>query len=119
MCGDVCLFLITVFGSHEVSKPLASLEVLFCIKTQVGGSLCFRFYDKTRNDWHSRDSFTKMPGKYDMVHLDYSAKVMTHYYNFITIIFIEASHAGRCDMVHRRFSATIVSHYYHSIFLFQ
>lgn len=33
-----------------------------------------KFYDKTRNDWVNREFFTKVPGKYDLVHLDYSAK---------------------------------------------
>ncbi|KAK7114291.1 hypothetical protein V1264_000374 [Littorina saxatilis] len=33
-----------------------------------------KFQDKTKNDWSQKDSFVKVPGKYDMVHLDYSAK---------------------------------------------
>lgn len=32
-----------------------------------------KFLDKTKNDWDRRDSFEKVPGKYDMVFMDYSA----------------------------------------------
>lgn len=31
-----------------------------------------KFDDKTRNDWDDRENFEKVPGKYDLVHLDYS-----------------------------------------------
>lgn len=31
----------------------------------------YRFKDKTRNDWANRDSFEKIKGKYDLVHIDY------------------------------------------------
>ena len=35
---------------------------------------CFcRFYDKSRNQWADRKKFVKVPGKYDLVELDYSA----------------------------------------------
>ena len=30
-----------------------------------------KFYDKTQNDWEDRDDFVKVPGKYDMVSIDY------------------------------------------------
>ncbi|KAL8613854.1 hypothetical protein ACOMHN_032844 [Nucella lapillus] len=33
-----------------------------------------KFQDKTQNAWESREYFEKIPGKYDLVHLDYSAK---------------------------------------------
>ncbi|XP_062849781.1 poly [ADP-ribose] polymerase 2 [Trichomycterus rosablanca] len=32
-----------------------------------------KFLDKTKNDWSCRASFQKVPGKYDMVFMDYSA----------------------------------------------
>ena len=30
-----------------------------------------KFFDKTKNEWDSKDSFEKYPGKYDLVHKDY------------------------------------------------
>ncbi|XP_076469842.1 poly [ADP-ribose] polymerase 2-like [Babylonia areolata] len=33
-----------------------------------------KFFDKTKNAWNNRHMFHKVPGKYDLVHLDYSAK---------------------------------------------
>lgn len=32
----------------------------------------FRFNDKTKNDWDMRDVFEKVPGKYDLLSMDYS-----------------------------------------------
>ena len=37
--------------------------------------LLFRFSDKTRNDWANRKKFVKVAGKYDLLEMDYSAKV--------------------------------------------
>lgn len=34
---------------------------------------CSRFLDKTKNEWEHRATFEKVPGKYDMVFMDYSA----------------------------------------------
>ena len=34
-----------------------------------------RFYDKTLNQWEDRESFVKHPGKYDLLLMDYEAKV--------------------------------------------
>jgi poly [ADP-ribose] polymerase 2/3/4 len=34
---------------------------------------CKKFLDKTKNDWASKDSFEKYPGKYDLVEKDYSS----------------------------------------------
>ncbi len=34
-----------------------------------------RFYDKTSNAWDDRDDFVKVTGKYDLVEVDYDAKV--------------------------------------------
>uniref|UniRef100_UPI0025AE271C poly [ADP-ribose] polymerase 2 n=1 Tax=Doryrhamphus excisus TaxID=161450 RepID=UPI0025AE271C len=31
-----------------------------------------KFFDKTKNEWEHRASFEKVPGKYDMVYMDYS-----------------------------------------------
>lgn len=33
---------------------------------------CHRFLDKTKNEWDDRANFEKVPGKYDMVFMDYS-----------------------------------------------
>ncbi|KAK0404704.1 hypothetical protein QR680_017585 [Steinernema hermaphroditum] len=33
---------------------------------------CNKFFDKTRNDWGSRDDFEKVPGKYDLIKMDYA-----------------------------------------------
>ncbi|XP_034021275.1 poly [ADP-ribose] polymerase 2 isoform X2 [Thalassophryne amazonica] len=33
-----------------------------------------KFFDKTKNVWEHRGTFDKVPGKYDMVSMDYSAK---------------------------------------------
>ena len=35
----------------------------------------FRFYDKTVNHWEDRENFVKHAGKYDMLLMDYEAKV--------------------------------------------
>lgn len=35
----------------------------------------FRFQDKTKNSWDMRDCFEKVPGKYDMLKMDYKPKV--------------------------------------------
>ncbi|XP_059200112.1 poly [ADP-ribose] polymerase 2 [Centropristis striata] len=32
-----------------------------------------KFLDKTKNEWEDRESFEKVPGKYDMVFMDYSS----------------------------------------------
>ncbi len=34
---------------------------------------CKKFYDKTKNEWSSKDSFVKVHGKYDLVEKDYSS----------------------------------------------
>ncbi|XP_042562084.1 poly [ADP-ribose] polymerase 2 isoform X2 [Clupea harengus] len=33
-----------------------------------------KFLDKTKNDWENRATFEKVPGKYDMIFMDFSAK---------------------------------------------
>lgn len=33
-----------------------------------------RFFDKTKNEWEHREKFEKVPGKYDMVFMDYSTE---------------------------------------------
>lgn len=35
--------------------------------------LCYRFSDKTKNDWEDRHNFEKVPGKYDLLIMDYNA----------------------------------------------
>jgi len=34
-----------------------------------------KFSDKTRNDWEDRENFSKVEGKYDLLHMDYEANV--------------------------------------------
>ena len=36
-------------------------------------STILRFADKTKNDWGERDNFEKVPGKYDLLIMDYNA----------------------------------------------
>lgn len=31
-----------------------------------------RFSDKTKNEWEYRETFEKVPGKYDIVYMDYN-----------------------------------------------
>lgn len=35
---------------------------------------CFRFFNKTKNEWGARRTFSKVAGKYDLVEIDYSVK---------------------------------------------
>lgn len=42
------------------------------VKTSETCLFCFRFLDKTKNEWEHRATFEKVPGKYDMVFMDYS-----------------------------------------------
>lgn len=35
-----------------------------------------RFYDKTNNRWDERNNFIKVPGKYDLLAMDYGSEVM-------------------------------------------
>ncbi|XP_052818983.1 poly [ADP-ribose] polymerase 2-like isoform X2 [Mya arenaria] len=35
-----------------------------------------KFQDKTKNDWANRSKFVKVPGKYDLLQMDYSSKGM-------------------------------------------
>lgn len=39
-----------------------------------------RFYDKTVNNWEDRESFVKHAGKYDLLAMDYEAKVNIYMY---------------------------------------
>ena len=47
------------------------------VMTDSVSFLC-RFYDKTLNQWEDRESFVKHPGKYDLLSMDYEAKVWLH-----------------------------------------
>ncbi|EGW13134.1 Poly [ADP-ribose] polymerase 2, partial [Cricetulus griseus] len=38
-------------------------------------SVWMRFLDKTKNHWENRENFEKVPGKYDMLQMDYAASV--------------------------------------------
>jgi len=40
-----------------------------------------RFQDKTRNDWANRKKFIKVPGKYDLLEMDYSIQVRLHHFS--------------------------------------
>lgn len=33
-----------------------------------------KFHDKTKNEWSERQNFQKVPGKYDLIHMDYSTQ---------------------------------------------
>lgn len=35
--------------------------------------ILYRFRDKTKNDWSDRKKFHKVPGKYDLLEMDYAA----------------------------------------------
>lgn len=50
----------------------------------------FRFSDKTKNDFYHRDTFTKYPGKYDYVQLDYnpSVRVLRNHYDSETGLWV-------------------------------
>lgn len=39
---------------------------------------CYRFFDKTKNEWEERENFEKVAGKYDMVFMDYSTNEKVH-----------------------------------------
>ena len=36
---------------------------------------CFRFADKTKNNWAERKDFVKFDGKYDLLAMDYTSEV--------------------------------------------
>ena len=48
-----------------------------------------RFSEKTKNDFYHRDNFTKYPGKYDYVQLDYNPSVLS-------LNSVDRSHLIRC-----------------------
>ena len=37
-----------------------------------------RFHDKTNNRWDERNNFIKVPGKYDLLAMDYGSEVIMH-----------------------------------------
>lgn len=39
---------------------------------EISFEYCCRFHDKTKNDWDLRECFEKVPGKYDLLKMDYS-----------------------------------------------
>lgn len=48
----------------------------YCVVQLISiDSTIFRFADKTNNSWEDRDSFVKVTGKYDLLKIDYEAKV--------------------------------------------
>ncbi|CAF0734869.1 unnamed protein product [Adineta steineri] len=49
-----------------------SLEHFGCDLDDAKRFFCKKFSDKTKNDFYYRDAFTKYPGKYDYVQLDYN-----------------------------------------------
>ncbi|UJR31675.1 hypothetical protein I4U23_019156 [Adineta vaga] len=49
-----------------------NLEHFGCDLDDAKRFFCQKFSDKTKNDFYYRDSFTKYPGKYDYVQLDYN-----------------------------------------------
>ena len=40
----------------------------------LNGTTHFRFSDKTKNSWEDRHNFEKVPGKYDLLIMDYNAE---------------------------------------------
>lgn len=63
-----------VRGAHTSDLIVYLIKEFF-----VGVSVCncewflLRFFDKTKNEWTHRANFEKVPGKYDMVFMDYSS----------------------------------------------
>lgn len=53
---------------HLESKKLQMPHLKVCLMKLF----CFRFFDKTKNEWEERGTFEKVAGKYDMVFMDYS-----------------------------------------------
>ncbi|CAF3705239.1 unnamed protein product [Adineta steineri] len=49
-----------------------NLEHFGCDLDDAKRFFCKKFSDKTKNDFYYRDAFTKYPGKYDYVQLDYN-----------------------------------------------
>ncbi|CAF1048972.1 unnamed protein product [Adineta ricciae] len=49
-----------------------NLEHFGCDLDEAKRFFCQKFSDKTKNDFYYRDTFTKYPGKYDYVQLDYN-----------------------------------------------
>ena len=50
--------------------------MLFSVKMRIYINLSFfRFKKKTCNKWADRFNFKKVEGKYDMLHMDYTAEV--------------------------------------------
>lgn len=47
---------------------------MYCIVDLIKPALFFRFTAKTKNKWSERHNFKKVPGKYDLIQLDFSPK---------------------------------------------
>lgn len=56
----------------------------FCLFSCLLLHISLRFKDKTKNDWYQRKDFEKVPGKYDLLAIDYGAKVVVQLFKFMT-----------------------------------
>lgn len=50
------------------------LCAMYCVVNMIKPALYLRFTAKTKNKWSERHNFKKVPGKYDLIQLDYSPK---------------------------------------------
>ncbi len=63
--------------SKWISSPASHVSELMTERFCVFSCPCLsRFRDKTCNSWENRDSFVKHAGKYDLLSMDYEAKVL-------------------------------------------
>ena len=61
------------FRRHiDLTEFFPSNNVQFCFSSNLFFFVSFRFSDKTKNDWEDKENFEKVPGKYDMLQMDYS-----------------------------------------------
>lgn len=57
-------------------KPIPSSRPLF-VRFSHHLEL-YRFLDKTKNNWEDREKFEKVPGKYDMLQMDYTTNTQVN-----------------------------------------
>ena len=64
------------YGGNLTSAKASFTKKWVMLLTSNGWAVMNRFYDKTNNSWDDRNSFVKVPGKYDMVAMDYGSEVV-------------------------------------------